>query len=77
MTKEIVTPEKQKQVSSKQKLNDRFYKVQYGDTLNKLSKRFRVSLRSLVRANNVSDKNQIEVGQMLIIPGRYPGKVSK
>ncbi len=77
VTKAIVTPEKQKQVSSKQKLNDRFYKVQYGDTLNKLSKRFRVSLRSLVRANNVSDKNQIEVGQMLIIPGRYPGKVSK
>lgn len=73
VTEKIVTQKKLKQVSSTQKLNDRFYKVKSGDTLNKLARRFSVSLPSLIRANNVSDKDQIEVGQMLIIPGRYPG----
>ena len=57
-------------MGSEQKLNDRLYQVKYGDTLNKLSRNFKVSLHHLQQVNNISDKDQIEVGQMLIIPGR-------
>lgn len=45
------------------------YKIKYGDTINELSRRFNVSRRQLLKANNISDKDVIEVNEMLIIPG--------
>jgi len=66
---------KSKLISKKasRKINNKFYHVKYGDTLNGLSKRYRVSVQSLIQANEVSDKNVIEINQKLIIPGHYSG----
>lgn len=54
--------------------NKNLYKVKYGDTLNKLSRRFNISLSSILKANNISDKDVIEVGEMIVIPGHFSGK---
>jgi len=54
-------------------MQDDYYHVKYGDTLNQLSKRYQVSLSSLIQANGISDKDVIEINQKLIIPGHYLG----
>ena len=62
-----------KKAESKSKTKQDYYYVKYGDTLNQLSKRYKVSLSNLVQANGISDKNVIEINQKLIIPGYYLG----
>jgi len=46
------------------------YAVRAGDTLAKIATRFGVTLEQIVEANDIEDPNLIEVGQVLIIPGR-------
>ena len=62
-----------KKAESNSKTTQDYYYVKYGDTLNQLSRRYQVSLRSLIQANGISDKNVIEINQKLIIPGHYLG----
>ena len=45
------------------------YIVQPGDSLSSIAARFSVSLADLMSANNISDANQLDAGQQLIIPG--------
>ncbi|MCK5831547.1 MAG: LysM peptidoglycan-binding domain-containing protein, partial [Methylococcales bacterium] len=45
-----------------------FHQVKYGDTLRSISRRYKVNLHSLIKLNNISNKNIIEVGQILFIP---------
>lgn len=45
------------------------YRVKRGDSLGKLSNRYRVSVASIKRANRLSGSN-IRIGQVLTIPGR-------
>lgn len=44
------------------------YVVQEGDTLYSISAKFNIDLASLVEANNLSDPNDIQVGQELTLP---------
>ncbi|UCH96359.1 MAG: transglycosylase SLT domain-containing protein [Candidatus Aminicenantes bacterium] len=46
-----------------------YYAVKRGDTLSGISRRFRVSIDSLLFANKISSKNRIYIGQVLRIPG--------
>jgi peptidoglycan endopeptidase LytF len=46
----------------------RTYKVQAGDSLWKIAKNERVSIADLMRANNLTDKSVLRVGQTLQIP---------
>lgn len=45
------------------------YTVQAGDTLGKIATRFDLSVDELIQANELSDPNRLDVGQVLIIPG--------
>jgi membrane-bound lytic murein transglycosylase D len=47
-----------------------YYTVRRGDTLSRISRRFRVSIHTLLLANQISSKNRIYVGQVLRIPAR-------
>lgn len=49
---------------------NRLYRVKPGDTLYTLSKRYAVTVSEITKANHISDKDQISVGQMLKIPKR-------
>ncbi len=49
---------------------NRLYRVKPGDTLYTLSKRYAVTVNEITRANQISDKDQISVGQILKIPKR-------
>lgn len=62
-----------KKAESNGKITQDYYYVKYGDTLNQLSRRYQVSISSLIQANGISDKNVIEINQKLIIPGHYLG----
>jgi LysM repeat protein len=44
------------------------YRVKPGDTLHALSKQYAVTVREITRLNNIPDKHQIEVGQLLKMP---------
>lgn len=44
------------------------YVVQPGDTLYSIAVRFGVSLEALIQANGITDPNQLQVGQVLVIP---------
>jgi putative chitinase len=44
------------------------YRVQYGDTLFRISLRFSVSVAEIAQANNITNLNRIYAGQVLIIP---------
>ena len=46
------------------------YTVRAGDTLAKIATQFGVTVEEIVEANDIEDPNRIEVGQVLIIPGR-------
>jgi LysM repeat protein len=48
----------------------REYRVQTGDTLGAIASRFGLSIELLMEANNISDPNRVDVGQLLIIPIR-------
>lgn len=44
------------------------YIVQPGDTLNKIAEKFGVSLDALIKANNISKPDSLDVGQEIKIP---------
>lgn len=44
------------------------YEVQRGDTLAAIAARYNVSLEALAAANNITNLDLIEVGQLLVIP---------
>lgn len=44
------------------------YQVRTGDTLGAIASRFGVSIELLMEANNITDPNKVDVGQVLIIP---------
>ena len=44
------------------------YKVQKGDTLYSISKKFQITVQELRAANNLSENDVIKAGQSLIIP---------
>ena len=47
----------------------RVYKVKAGDTLNKIAKKFKITLAALLAANpEIGNGDHIEVGQFLVIP---------
>lgn len=48
------------------------YIVQRNDTLGQIAQRYSVSLGQLITANNLTDPNQLEVGQLLTIPAPDP-----
>lgn len=45
------------------------YTAVSGDTLNAIAKRYGITVRELIEANNIEDPNLIRVGQKLVIPG--------
>jgi len=45
------------------------YTVVSGDTLSTIAKRYGITLRELIEANDIEDPNFIRVGQKLVIPG--------
>jgi len=45
------------------------YTVQRGDTLHRIAQRYGVSVNSLMSANSISDAHDLQVGQVLAIPG--------
>jgi LysM repeat protein len=52
------------------------YRVQTGDTLSAIASRFGLSVELLMEANNISDPNRVDVGQLLIIPMRATATVT-
>lgn len=49
---------------------DDFYRVHAGDTISSIAKRFGVSEQGLIAANNLRNRNQIRVGQILQLPAQ-------
>lgn len=73
-TAQPVPAEGQPQATS---LGPTSYVVQPGDTLTSIADRFDVSLEDLMRANDLSDPDYVQVGQQLIIPiGGLPDRKS-
>ncbi|WP_457572905.1 transglycosylase SLT domain-containing protein [Desulfolithobacter sp.] len=52
-------------------IRDTTYRVRRGDTASEIARRYRISLRELIRANNLDKKATIRVGQRLKIPAPY------
>lgn len=48
---------------------DRYYKVQWGDTLSGVAQRHNISVRDLMALNNLLSKHRIRAGQSLRLPG--------
>ncbi len=44
------------------------YKIKQGDTLYSLSRKYNVSLNSLLQSNTISKKSRLKIGQLIIIP---------
>jgi LysM repeat protein len=44
------------------------YQVRTGDSLGAIASRFGLSVEALMEANNITDPNRVDVGQILIIP---------
>lgn len=66
-TKIAAIPGSQKTASSP---DHHYYSVRRGDTLYRISRKFRVSTESILASNNIRRKNRIYVGQVLRIPDR-------
>lgn len=66
-TKTPATKSKKKTGASDQ---TRSYAVASGDTLRSIAKRFGLSEKSLMQANNITNPDRIAAGQTLAIPGR-------
>jgi murein DD-endopeptidase MepM/ murein hydrolase activator NlpD len=52
-----------------QEANGPVYVVQPGDSLSSIAARFNVNVTELMSANGITDPNQLDAGQQLIIPG--------
>jgi murein DD-endopeptidase MepM/ murein hydrolase activator NlpD len=52
-----------------QDINGPVYLVQSGDSLSSIAARFNVNVGELMSANGITDPNQLDAGQQLIIPG--------
>jgi peptidoglycan-N-acetylglucosamine deacetylase len=52
------------------------YKVQSGDTLGSIAKRYGTTVQAIVSANNLANPDSIKVGQQLVIPGGGSAAVS-
>lgn len=50
------------------------YEVRDGDSLSAIAERFGTTVEALVEANAIADPTQLEVGQVLVLPGG-PGEV--
>jgi murein DD-endopeptidase MepM/ murein hydrolase activator NlpD len=50
------------------------YKIQQGDSLSKIGKKYNVSVADLAKANNIDNINLITTGKTLIIPGAKEDK---
>jgi peptidoglycan/xylan/chitin deacetylase (PgdA/CDA1 family) len=48
------------------------YEVQAGDTVFSIARRFGTTVEAIVAANGLADPAEIEVGQVLLIPGAQP-----
>ena len=57
------------QPAQAQGISGTMYIVQSGDTLSSIATSFNVDVAALMSANGITDPNQIDVGQQLIIPG--------
>ncbi|HPZ81482.1 MAG TPA: LysM peptidoglycan-binding domain-containing protein, partial [Candidatus Atribacteria bacterium] len=53
------------------------YRVQAGDTLWGISRRYRVSLQDLMKANNLNEKSTLQIGQSIRIPSYLPQTYEK
>jgi nucleoid-associated protein YgaU len=47
------------------------YTIVSGDTLNTIAKRYSITVRELIEANNIDNPNMLRIGQKLIIPGVF------
>lgn len=52
------------------------YKVQRGDALSDIAKRFGISVKAIEDANNIRNANRISIGQVLTIPASAPTTIS-
>jgi peptidoglycan/xylan/chitin deacetylase (PgdA/CDA1 family) len=55
-------------VSSPEPASNRYYVVEFGDSLGTIAERFGVSVSALARLNDVGNANEIQVGQHLQLP---------
>lgn len=46
------------------------YTIQAGDTLSGIAQEFGIAVDDLVKLNNIADPNQIQAGQVLIVPAK-------
>ncbi len=51
-------------------LRDKSYKVRKGDTALSIARKYKLSLKELVRVNNLGKKSRVRLGQQLKIPSR-------
>ncbi len=57
--------------------NFEVYRVQSGDTLWEISRRYRVSLQDLMKVNNLNEKSTLQIGQSIRIPSSLPKSYEK
>lgn len=67
-TTEIVQPTAQPTVAPTPTTTTTTYTVQSGETLASIAQRFGVTWPAIVRANNISNPNLVNAGQVIIIP---------
>lgn len=56
--------------STRKKNNVIYYKIKKGDTLTRISKKYGISIASILAVNNVKNENKIQKGFILKIPAR-------
>ncbi len=66
-----------KKLVSAPKENYETYRIQPGDTLWSISRRFRVSVDTLARANGLTEKSILRIGQAIKIPSSLSGQYVK
>jgi LasA protease len=55
------------------RLEDDEYIVQIGDSLGSIASRFNITVQMLLNANQITNPDLLEVGQLLVIPAPIPG----
>ena len=51
------------------------YVIRFGDTLGQIAVRYGVSMEEIIQANNISNPNILEIGQLLNIPAPNPSHI--